>query len=421
MGVLAPTGHDPESFAEALFAGRSGAGPITLFDPAALTTKIAAEVKLSTRDLIEGDDGRSGSFVWALVDRKVAFAVHAARQAMRDATRVGTSPGHVEREVERACVSLGVGLELFSMDDLARSREAGFTPPTGDDAQTFLQTPSDVATSLISREFKLRAPPLVHVSACAAGADAIGAAYRMVSSGRRSWAIAGGTDSMINPLGVGGFCTLSATTTRNDDPLRASRPFDRRRDGFLLGEGAAMVVLEPFDDAIARGATIHAEIAGYGNSFDAFGISEPHPEARGALMAIERALADAGLSADDIDAINAHGTSTPKNDVVETIAYKKLLGDRVRSVPVHSTKSMIGHCISAAGAVEVVASILCMKRGAMHATLNVDEQDPACDLDLVIGGPRAVDIRHMLTNSFAFGGQNASLVLTSERAALARR
>ncbi len=216
---------------------------------------------------------------------------------------------------------------------------------------------------------------------------------------------------MINPLGFAGFCTLDAMSRRNDDPARASRPFDRRRDGFVLGEGAGVLLLERLDDARARGATILAEVLGYGNSLDAHAITEPHPQGRGALAAMGRALRDARLGPDDIDAVNAHGTSTPKNDPAETAALKTLLGARARSVPVVSTKSMIGHLISAAGAVEAIAAIECMNAGVLHPTINLEDPDPLCDLDYVANHKRAVEQRVVLSCSYGFGGMNAAIVL----------
>jgi 3-oxoacyl-[acyl-carrier-protein] synthase II len=420
VGAVTPLGCSAPELVDGLMAGRSGVGPITLFDPAELPTRIAAEVKLALPELVARSASAGGSSAAAslsLRDRKIAFALEAARQALDDASRGGTRPGG-EQGGLGASVSVGVGLELFSMDDLARLRAPGFLPDphaSPDERLAFLQTPSDLCARLISRRHGLLAPPLVLVSACAAGTDAIGAAYRLVAEGRRRWMLAGGTDSMINPLGVAGFCRLSATSTRNAEPARASRPFDRRRDGFVLGEGAAMLVLEALEDAHARGAVVLAEIAGYGCSFDAHGISEPHPEARGALQAMERALRDAGVVPGDIDAINAHGTSTPKNDPTETLAIKRLLGDRARSVPVVATKSMIGHLISAAGAVEAVASIGCMNAGVLHPTINLDEPDPLCDLDHVPHVARAHEQGLVLTCSYAFGGQNAALVLRNAR------
>lgn len=386
MGVVSPIGNDVATFGDALLAGVSGARAITLFDPAGLPTRIAAEVRW------EGP---------ILRDRKVTFALEAADQAMAGPRPRGDGG-----------LSLGIGLELFSLDDLAVRARPGFAlPDSRRERLTFLQTPSDLCLHLISKRHGLRHPPLPHVSACAAGTDAIGAAFRMVASGRRDWMLAGGTDSMINPLGVAGFCRIGATTTRNDQPTRASRPFDRQRDGFLLGEGAAVVRLEPLDAARARGATVHAEIVGYGNSFDAHGISEPHPEGRGAYQAMAQALAEAGVPPAAIDCVSAHGTSTPKNDPVETLALKRLFGERARDVPVCATKSMLGHLISAAGAIQAVAAITCMAAGQVHPTVNLDDPDPSCDLDYVPHRSRRHAQRYVLSNSFAFGGQNASVVV----------
>jgi 3-oxoacyl-[acyl-carrier-protein] synthase II len=418
MGVVSPIGCTLDAFRASLLAGASGVGPITLLDPASFRTRMAAEVKEAF------DNG--------LRDRKITFACEAARRAVANAGEF--------REGQDAGLSLGLGLELFSMDDLAASRRpvAGalvaasalqfsmddvasrcwpdLAPPQSlRERLTFLQTPSDLCVHLISKTYGLNQPPRTHVSACAAGTDAIGNAFRLVRSGRWRWALAGGTDSMINPLGLAGFCKIGATSTRNDEPQRASRPFDAGRDGFVLGEGAAVLVLERLDNALARGARVHAEIVGYGNSLDAHGISEPHPEGRGAYQAMARAVADAGVSPDVIDCVNAHGSSTPKNDVVETLAIKRLLGERARRVPVVSTKSMIGHLIAAAGAVEAVAAVLCMQAGMVHPTINLDEPDAACDLDYVPHTARLHEQCYVLSNSFGFGGQNAAILLRNGR------
>ncbi len=371
MGVIAPNAQSVAAFRDALIAGQSGIGRITLFDPATLPTRIAAEVKWT------GDVDR---------DRKVTFALAAAQQALEDSGRPAGEGG----------LSLGVGLELFSMDDACANRRT---------------TMKDQAIPRIAAQNDLTAPPIAHVSACAAGTDAIGSALQMIRSGRRRWMLAGGTDSMINPLGIAGFCSIGATSTQNDEPARASRPFDRRRSGFVLGEGAGMLVLERLDDALGRGATIHAELCGYGASFDAHGISEPHPEGRGALQAMKRALEDAELNSEQIDAINAHGTSTPKNDPIETLAIKRLFGEQARRIPVSATKSMIGHLISAAGAVEAVAAIACMNAGVVHPTINLDDPDPLCDLDYVPHAAREHRQKYVLSTSFAFGGQNAAIVI----------
>ena len=394
LGVVSPIGIGVAAFGEALFSGRSGVGPITVFEPATLATRIAAQVAIDPGDL-------------PYRDRKVAFALMAADQAMKDASACGTAPA-----VDGAGIAMGVGLELFSMEDLVEFRRPGFALPSDPHARlTFLQTPSDVCVHLLSQKYALRTPPFVLVSACAAGTDALGTAFRLVASGRRRVMLAGGTDSMINPLGVAGFCTLMATSTKNDAPTRASRPFDRARDGFVLGEGAGVLVLEAWDDAIARGAKVHAELAGYGTSFDAHGISEPHPEGRGAAQAMARAIESAGLTAADVDVINAHGTGTPKNDPAEALAIHRVFGARAARIPVCATKSMIGHLISAAGAVEAVASILGLQRGLLHPNPNLDEQDPACVLDVVGKQARVLPHRTVLSSSFGFGGQNAAIVL----------
>jgi 3-oxoacyl-[acyl-carrier-protein] synthase II len=389
MGVVSPLGNEVNGFVDALIAGRSGIRTITHFDASALPTQIAGEAEIDP-SLIAASLG----------DRKIAFARWAAKQAMNDS---GRPPGV-------GCVVMGVGLELFSMEHLHRLRSPGFAMPHSlAERLSFLQTPSDVTVHVLSREHELTGPPSCLVSACAAGTDAIGRAFRLVASGRRDFALAGGTDSMINPLGAAGFAALSATSTRNDEPTKASRPFDRRRDGFVMGEGAGVLVLERLDEARARGARIHAEILGFGCSLDAHGISEPHPEGLGAYLAMKRALDDAKL--ETVDCINAHGTSTPKNDPVETLAIARLLGERAARVPICATKSMIGHLISAAGAVEAIAAIGCMQRSMVHPTINLDEPDPACTLDYVPHHARALQYDTVLSSSYGFGGHNASIVI----------
>ncbi|MDF1661197.1 MAG: beta-ketoacyl-[acyl-carrier-protein] synthase family protein [Planctomycetota bacterium] len=400
LGVVSPLGCRYDSFSESLFAGRSGVKTLSLFSPASFPTKIVAEVGSGFN---EHQDIR---------DRKIRFALAAAQQAMDDACRNDTNPG-LEAQGQNAALSLGIGLELFAMEDLFEFRaSSSFVWPEGlRDRLCFLQTPSDLCLHWISERHGLKQAPVSHVSACAAGTDALGHAFRWVRSGRRRWALAGGADSMINPLGLGGFCKLNAMSTRNDDPERASRPFDKDRDGFVLGEGSAFLVMERLEDAQARGAKIYGEICGYGNSFDAHGISEPHPEGKGALSAMSRALKSAGLTPESVDFINAHGTSTPKNDPVETMAIKNLLGERGASVPVLSTKSMTGHLIAAAGALEAVAVMACFEQRRLHPTINLVNPDESCDLDYVPEGARDFEGRVALSNSFGFGGQNASIVL----------
>jgi 3-oxoacyl-[acyl-carrier-protein] synthase II len=397
MGVVSPIGLSVAEFTSNLKAGVSGIRSISIFDATTLPCRIAGEVPWN------GPIAR---------DRKQTFAIKAAQDALDQAGKCGTKPAGT------GCLSLGIGLELFSLEDMAELR-AGRAQVQGNGATrlTFLQTPSDLCAHSLAHRFGLNDPPRVHVSACAAGTDSLGMGFRLVANGRSDWVLAGGADSMINPMGLGGFCKLSALSRRNDAPQSASRPFDRNRDGFVLGEGAAMLVLEPFERARERGATILAEICGYGNSFDALGISEPHPEGRGAIQSMERALADAGLRPEQVDVINAHGTGTPKNDPVETLALKRVFGDHARRMPVCATKSMIGHLISAAGALEAVAAIVGLRGGWVHPTINLDEPDPACDLDYVPHKARDWPASIVLSNSFAFGGQNASIIFRRADAA----
>lgn len=395
MGIVTPLGNTLSLFRQNLLSGRSGIGPLTIFDPGQLPTTIAGECHL---DEIPHKD------------RKISFALHAAQSAMRDARfqEPEEKPRHI---AEQSGLSIGIGLELFDMHDLASYVSEGFKIPESCKGQyDFLQAPADYCVELLCAAFDLRLNPGIHISACAAGSDAIGHAFLRIRRGEASLMLAGGTDSMLNPLGVGGFCKLNALSTCNDAPQGASRPFDINRDGFVLGEGAAMLVLENMENAAQRGADIYAEIVGYGNSFDAHAISDPHPAGRGAVAAMSRALAMAAIAPADISYINAHGTATPKNDPVETLAIKTLFGRKAYEIPVSSTKSMIGHLISAAGAVEAAASIVCANAGWVHPTINLDSPDPACDLDYVPGQARAHRIGYFLSNSFAFGGQNAVLV-----------
>ena len=398
MGVVAPNALGVAAFVEALLEGRSGVSQITHFDASRLPTRIAGEVKIKLPS--------------PLPDRKVAFLLSAAEMAWRDASSSGTTPGGA------GGIVAGVGLELFRMEDLVAHDAPGFQMPEDrKERLSFMQTPSDLALSIVSHRLGLTRPPVAHVSACAAGTDALGHAMRMVRRGSWDFALAGGTDSMVNPLGVAGFCTLQATSTRNEEPAKASRPFDRTRDGFVMGEGAGVLVLERMDRALSRGAEILGELRGYGSSLDAHGISEPHPEGRGAAAAMSRALLDAGLSPEEIDAINAHGTSTPKNDPVETLAIKSVFGARARTIPVSATKSMIGHLISAAGAVEAVAALGCANRGYVHPTINLTSPDPACDLDYVAGTrARKHRQRYILSASYGFGGHNAAIILGTKEA-----
>jgi len=395
MGVVSPLGNSVLEMRDALLAGKSGIGPLTLFPAEGLPTRIAGECVL---------DGNVSK------DRKISFALSAAESAISDANRQGHTLFEIHRPIQCG-LSIGIGLELFDMGDLIRFSQNNFEIPEETKGQIdFLQTPSDVCVNILVSRFGLKLLPGIHISACAAGSDAIGHAFLRIKRGEATMMLAGGADSMLNILGVGGFCKLNALSTRNEEPQKASRPFDVDRDGFVLGEGAGIMVLENFDTAIERKAKIYAEIAGYGNSFDAYSVSLPHPEGRGAVQAMKRAIKMAGILPQQLSYINAHGTATPQNDPVETLAIKKLLGPDAYNIPMSSTKSMIGHLISAAGAVEAIASIACANAGRIHATINLDTPDPACDLDYVPNTTREHWVKYFLSNSFAFGGQNAALI-----------
>jgi len=398
VGVVSPLGNALDVFAENLLNGVSAADKITVFDPAHLPTRIAAQSQLdNTLDVV-------------VSDRKVNFALAAAAAAMRDA---GFSPASTTHEIRRGELSIGLGLELFSMPDMVRYIRSNGDVADYDHALAdlcYLQTPSDICAHLIAERFNIQGAPQIHVSACSAATDAIGYAFRSIKYAKSDWVLAGGTDSMINPLGVGGFCKLNALTTQNDSPRQASRPFDLKRDGFLLGEGAGFLVLESLTAALSRNATIYGEICGFGNSFDAHGISEPHPQGDGAVIAMEMALREANVSPELVSYINAHGTSTPKNDSVETLAIKRLFGKHAYKLKISSTKSMIGHLISAAGAVECAAMLVCAQRGYIHPTINLTQAAPDCDLDYVGRGYEVLPKGYWLKNSMGFGGQNAALL-----------
>jgi 3-oxoacyl-[acyl-carrier-protein] synthase II len=394
MGAITPIGNSVSDFENAMFEMKSGASRITRFDPAELPTRIASEVK-----------GVKSEFR----DVKITYAILAAREAMKNA-----GLDNPDQPLENSVLTMGIGLELFSMSDLIDLKNNGYDnlPEEKVNSLTFLNTPSDICAHLISTEFQLTSSPLLHISACAAGTDALGSGFLKIQSGEVDVALAGGTDSMINPMGVAGFCRIGAMTEKNDSPDIASAPFDNGRDGFVLGEGAAFLVLEEESHAVKRGVEPLAVISGYGNSLDAYSISDPHPEGAGAQKSMRRALETAGLTPDDIDAISAHGTGTIKNDPAEAQAIRSLLGERYKEVPAFSTKSLIGHCISAAGAIEAVAVVLSLRAGKLHATRNLKNIDQGCELCHVMNKPISHQMKHVLKNSFGFGGQNASIVIS---------
>jgi 3-oxoacyl-[acyl-carrier-protein] synthase II len=398
MGAITPLGNDVETFWRNVVAGRSGVGPITLFDASAMKTRIAAEVK--------GFDPEAwfGRKEARRMDRYAQFALAATQQALQDAR---LDPAHVDRE--RVGVILGTG--IGGIGALVQGVETLMT--RGPDRISPFMVPmmlADTAPGLIAIAYGFRGPNMAVVTACASGTNAIGEAMHLIRRGDADVVIAGGAEAAILPVAVAAFNVMGTISTRNEEPERASRPFDRTRDGFVMGEGAGILILERLEHARARGARIYAEVVGYGTSADAYHITAPLENGEGAALAMRRALADAGLSPRDIDYINAHGTSTPLNDKSETQAIKAVFGEAAYDVPISSTKSMIGHLLGAAGAVEAIVCIRAITDGVIPPTINYEHPDPECDLDYVPNVARRRPVRTAMSNSFGFGGHNACVI-----------
>ena len=398
MGSLSPLGGSVEELWSGLVEGRSGIGPLTLCDPADFPCKIAGEVTgFDPRQFIDAREARR-------MARFSQLAVAAAGLAIEDAGL------DLSREdPERLGVVMGNG-------------NGGF-PTTEENARILFERGGmrvspffipmilpNMAAANVSRLYGLKGYTSTVITACAAGNQAIGDAVEAVRRGAAEVVLGGGCEAGISHLGLGGFNVIKALTRQNDPPERASRPFDARRDGFVPSEGAAVLVLERLEHAIDRGAQVLAEISGYGVSSDAFHAVQPDEDGEGAARAMRWALEDAGVGPDEVSYINAHGTSTPKNDMVETLAIKKVFGERAAKVPISSTKSMIGHALGGAGAVEAVACVKTIRSGVIHPTINYEEPDPDCDLDYVPNVAREQEVETVLSNSFGFGGQNACLV-----------
>jgi 3-oxoacyl-[acyl-carrier-protein] synthase II len=414
-GVITPLGHTIAKMYTALLAGKSGMGPITHFDAHAFPTKFAAEV----RDFDLGQYVRNPER-FAASGVNTQFALAAARQALDEAqitatsfpdrTRLGVYLGSGEGSEDFASVIASAAAAMPEGQPLNPSafvKQALMILDRDHEAEWEMHTSS----GHLAAEFELYGPNLTCLTACAASAQAIGEAAELICQGDADIMIAGGSHSMIHSFGVTGFSLLTALSTRNESPQTASRPFDLTRDGFVLGEGSGILVLEDWDHAVKRGVPIIAELTGYGSTGDAFRMTDPHPEGRGAIRCIQNALKDAGLTAEDIGYINAHGTSTPANDETETYSLKQALGETAYRIPVSSTKSMMGHLIAAGGAVELIIAIEAMLQGVVPPTMNYQTPDPACDLDYVPNVAREkAGIRHVLSNSFGFGGQNVTLI-----------
>jgi 3-oxoacyl-[acyl-carrier-protein] synthase II len=411
VGCVTPLGTTvPELWAN-LKEAKSGVGKTTLFDASNFPTQISAEV----RDWSVADVGLDAA-TWEKRGRHTKFAVGAAKQAIDESGVLkGIDP-------ERFGVYLGAGEGQQDFPNFSRMMVAALKDGNLDlgtfireglerlDPQLELEQEPNMPAAYLATLFNAQGPNVNCLTACAASSQAIGEATEMIRSGEADVMLSGGAHSMIHPFGVTGFNLLTALSERNDEPQRASRPFDLNRDGFILGEGAAMVVLENYERAKQRGAQIYGEILGYGTTADAFRITDTHPEGRGAITCIKMALKDARKRPEDIDYINAHGTSTQVNDKVETLAIKEALGPVAYKIPVSSTKSMTGHLIAAAGATELIICLMAIRDGVAPPTINYDTPDPNCDLDYVPNQAREHKIKTILTNSFGFGGQNIALI-----------
>jgi 3-oxoacyl-[acyl-carrier-protein] synthase II len=395
LGAVSPLGVGAGQLWEALKAGRSGITPIASFDASSFTVRIAGEVHgFDTDPWMTAKEVKR-------TDRATHFALAAAKQAWQDA-----GDPAVDHARTGVLFSTGIG----GLGSLLQQHKV-YLEKGADRVSPFMvpMLMPNAAAGHVAMAFGFTGPNMCITTACAAGAHAIGEASVLIRDGRADVCIAGGTEASILELTVAGFAQMQALSRRNDDPERASRPFDRDRDGFVLAEGAGAIVLEEAERAVARGARIYAELAGYGASADAYHITAPEPEGLGAIQAMQACLEDAGEPPDAVDYINAHGTSTQLNDASETRAIKKALGDHARRVAVSSTKSMTGHMLGAAGAIEGAVSALVVHDGVIPPTINYEHQDDDCDLDYVPNEARRADVRLALSNSFGFGGQNATL------------
>jgi 3-oxoacyl-[acyl-carrier-protein] synthase II len=392
-------GNDVPRFWESLCAGKSGISPIQGFDAKDYPTKIAGEVRdIDFTSVVEAKEANR-------TDRNILFGLFAAEQAVRDSGLV------LEKEdLSRIGTIIGSGigglktLETEHVKLLSRGpgRVSPFLVP---------MMISDMAAGKVSIKYGFKGPNFCVVSACSSAAHSLGEALLGIKAGMMDVAVAGGCESGITPLSFAGFCSMKALSTRNDVPEKASCPFDKKRDGFVMGEGAGIVVLESLDHALARNARIHAELLGYGASADAYHITAPAPDGEGAQRAMAMALSSAGVKAPDIDYINAHGTSTELNDRLETLAIHKIFGEHAPRLNISSTKSMTGHLLGASGGIEFIATVLSLRNNLIHPTINYEDPDPDCDLNYTPNTAVARTVRFAMSNSFGFGGHNASLVL----------
>lgn len=399
IGLVTPLGHSIDDFWDNIISGRSGVSTITRFDVSELPTRIAAQVKdFDPQEFIEKKSIRR-------MDLSQQYAVVASGRAIEDA---GIDPGAIDADRAGVVIGSGIGgLQTFEKQHALVLQQS----PLRVSPFFIPMMIADMSSGLVSIRFGFRGPNYATVSACASSSHAIADAFMIIQRGSADFMLAGGSEASVTITSLAGFCAAKTLSVRNEQPERASRPFDRERDGFVLGEGAVSLMLEEMEAATARGANIYAEIAGFGMSADAHHITAPSPDGNGAARSMKEALKDAGITPDEVDYVNAHGTATDLGDIAETMAIKTVFGDRAYDLPINSTKSMVGHLLGAAGAVELAATALQMKRGWLHPTVNLDNPDPQCDLDYIANKARPAKVHFALSNSFGFGGHNISIVL----------
>ncbi len=403
IGMITPVGADTEKTWEGLINGKSGISPITLFDDKDIPTQIAGEVKgFDPAAYIEAKEIKK-------MDRFIHYAIGASQMAL-DAAELKITPENADN------VGVMVGAGIGGLPAIERYHRAYVESGYRKISPFFIpMLIINEASGQVSIRFGAKGPNSCAVTACATGTHSIGDAFKIIQRGDADAMITGGTESAISPLGVGGFCAMKALSTRNHEPERASRPFDAERDGFVMGEGAGILILEELEYAKKRGAKIRAEVIGYGLSGDAYHMTTPAPNGEGAARCMKMAIRDAGIAPTDMGYINAHGTSTKYNDEYETMAIKAVFGDYAYKIPASSTKSMTGHLLGAAGGVEAVITVLALERGILPPTINLENPDPECDLDYIPHTARQVQVEVAMSNSFGFGGTNACLVFKKYR------
>ncbi len=399
VGVVSPIGIGKDKFWESLLEGKSGVGLISRFDTSDYETKIGAEVKdFDPTDFIDKKEARR-------MDRFSQYAIAGTKLALEDGQ---VDLNAIDLEKVGTVIGVGIGGMETLETEFSKLYERG---PSRISPLFIPMMISNMAPGQVSMAFGLKGPSMTITTACASSTHAIGEAFRMIKHGYINMCIAGGADASITPIAVAGFSSMKALSTRNNEPERASRPFDKERDGFIMGEGAGILILEDLEHALARKAPIYGEIVGYGATSDAFHITQPDPEGRGAIRAMSLAIEEGGGHKDEVDYINAHGTSTYFNDKLETLAIKSLFGDLAGGINISSTKSMTGHLLGAAGGVEAIASILAIKEGIVPPTINYENEDEECFLNYTPNKPVKREIRYALSNSLGFGGHNASILL----------